>query len=191
MIQHLSAFPTKNKKRNNNNKKPQTETSTNHIFPIPSAPLFKKHLFSLDTGSRLRNRQVLSSTIISHTCVQAVGTSPSGSDQKQQAAPVPTGQQHRFGSAKATANTGNLWVLGAGLLLGLHLCAPGRAMSQACQERLEQHRGFCTQVKSGSTRNPDTKSWERGLLVRTSKADSKALTLPPWAARAPGERVPC
>lgn len=44
---------------------------------------------------------------------------------------------------------------GASLVLGLHLHAPRRGQqapgtSQKCKERLERHRGFCRQVKSGA-----------------------------------------
>lgn len=127
-----TATTTKNTQRNTD------------IFTTSSAPLFKEELFSLGTGSR----QVLSSSTISHPCVQAVGTSPSGSHQKQQPAPVPTGQQHGFGSAEATANTGNLWAA---------WCKPGAGSASVCSR----------QSPAGTGRVPDVpkEAWAaKGLL---------------------------
>lgn len=97
---------------------------------------------------------MLSSTAIRHTCVQAVGTSPSGSHQNQQL-PFPRDSSTALAVPRPLQTLEPSELPAASLVLGLPLRVPGRAQqapgkSQTCQERLEQHRGFCSRWSQAS-----------------------------------------
>lgn len=159
--------------------------------------IWKAPYLSPGIRSQMRNSELLSFTNVSNTCLQAVGTTHSGSDQKQQLAPVPTGQQRGFGSAKTH------WKHWKSLRLAW--CRHGAWSASVCtRERKREsnrHVGCPKHTKKGlsnrgasasrwsqaslflgSMGKPRSKLWERGVLVQTNKAISKTLTLPPWAA---------